>query len=113
MSVPAEKAKRPVAITIICVLGFIGAAITVPIIFSSIASSIGAWYPPYLAVSAVVGLACMVGLWMMKKWAVFTYTGLLALNQVVMMAMGIWNVFALVIPLIVVVIAFMNLSKMS
>lgn len=112
-SAPAEKAKRPVAITVICVLGFIGAALSVPVIFSSVAQSIGAWYPPYLAFSSVVGLACMVGLWLMKKWAVFTYTALLVINQVVLMAMGVWNIFALVIPLIVVVIAFMNLSKMS
>lgn len=114
MSMPtAEKAKRPIAITIMCVLGFVGAALSVPLIFSSAAQSIGAWYPPYLAFSSVVGLACMVGLWLMRKWAVFAYAGLFAINQVVLMAMGVWNVFALVIPLIVVVIAFMNLSKMS
>lgn len=112
-SAPAEKAKRPIAITIICVLGFIGAAVSVPLIFSATARSIGAWYPPYLAVCSIAGLACMVGLWLMKKWSVFAYAGLLAINQVVLMAMGVWNIFALVIPLIVVVVAFMNLSKMS
>ena len=112
-STPAEKAKRPIAITIICVVGFIGAVISVPLIFSSVAQSIGAWYPPYLAFCSVVGLACMVGLWMMKRWAVFLYTGLLVVNQVVLLAMGVWNPLALVLPLIVVVVAFMNLSKMS
>ncbi len=114
MSMPAaEKAKRPIAITIICVLGLIGAVVSVPLIFSSVARSIGAWYPPYLALCSVIGLACMVGLWMMKKWAVFLYTGLLVINQVVLLAMGVWNPLALVVPLIVVVVAFMNLSKMS
>ena len=29
--------ERPVAITIICILGFIGAALTIPLIFSDIA----------------------------------------------------------------------------
>lgn len=116
MTMPAENAdkpRRPIAITVICVLGFVGAALTVPVIFSSVAQSIGTWYPPYLALTSVVGLICMVGLWTMKRWAVFAYTALLVVNQVVMMAMGVWNIFALVIPLIVVVIAFMNLSKMS
>lgn len=112
-SAPAEKAKRPVAITIICVVGLLGAAIAVPLIFSSAAQSVGAWYPPYLALCSVVGLACMVGLWMMKKWAAFLYTGMTAVNQVVLLAMGVWNPLALVLPLIVVVVAFMNLSKMS
>lgn len=114
MSMPAaEKAKRPIAITIICVLGLLGAVISVPLIFSSVARGIGAWYPPSLALCSVIGLACMVGLWMMRKWAVFLYTGMVAVNQVVLLAMGVWNPLALALPLIVVAVAFMNLSKMS
>jgi hypothetical protein len=113
MSETTEKAKRPTSITVICVIGFIGALITVPLIFSPIAPQIGAWYPPYLAFSAVVGLVCMVGLWMMKKWAAYTYTGFVALNQIVLLAMGVWNILALLIPAIVIFFALKNVSKMS
>jgi len=113
MNDTTEKAKRPTSITVICVMGFIGALITVPLIFSPIAQQIGAWYPPYLGFSAVVGLICMVGLWMMKKWAAYTYTGFVALNQVVLLAMGAWNVMALLIPAIVIFFALKNASKMT
>jgi hypothetical protein len=61
--------KRPGIITAICVIGFIGALAAVPFIFSDLAKQIGAWYPPYLAFSAIVGLGCMIGLWMMKNGA--------------------------------------------
>jgi hypothetical protein len=105
--------KRPVAITVICILGFIGAALTVPLIFSPIARSIGAWYPPYLALSSVIGLICMIGLWMMKKWSIIVYTAFVAVNQVVMLAMGVWNVAALLIPAIVIAIGFSQFSKMD
>jgi hypothetical protein len=108
-----ERAKRPTSITVICVIGFLGALITVPLIFSSIAQQIGTWYPPYLAFSAVVGLFCMVGLWMMKKWAAYAYTGFVAVNQVVMLAMGVWNIMALLIPAIVIFFALKHVSKMS
>jgi hypothetical protein len=109
----SSVSERPVAITIICVLGFIGAALTIPLIFSGIARAIGAWYPPYLALSAVVGFVCIIGLWKMMKWAVFVYTAFVILNQVVLMTMGIWNIFALVIPAIVIAIGFIYLSKMK
>ncbi|MEY2498614.1 MAG: hypothetical protein QOD12_2170 [Verrucomicrobiota bacterium] len=105
-------AQRPVAITIICILGFIGAALTIPLIFSNVASAVGGWYPPYLGLSAVIGLVCMIGLWQMRKWAVFLYTAFCVVNQVVLMAMGVWNIFALVIPAIVIAIAFAYISKM-
>ena len=112
-STPTPPAKRPVAITVICILGFIGAALSIPLIFSSAAQSIGSWYPPYLGASSVVGLICMFGLWNMKKWSVFVYTLLVVVNQVVLFSMGLWNPFALLIPVIVIAIAFANLSKMS
>jgi hypothetical protein len=108
-----STSERPVAITIICILGFIGAALTIPAIFMSAASGIGAWYPPYLAFSAVVGLVCMIGLWKMMKWSVFAYTAFVVLNQVVLFSMGVWSIFALVIPAIVIAIGFAYLSRMK
>ena len=113
MNETTEKAKRPTSITVICVIGFIGILITVPLIFSPVAQQVGSWYPPYLGVSAVIGLACMVGLWMMKKWAAYTYTGFVALNQIVLLAMGVWNIMALLIPAIVIFFALKNVSKMT
>ncbi len=114
MNETTEKVKtRPISITVICVIGFIGALLTVPLIFSPIAQQIGAWYPPYLGFSAVIGLACMVGLWMMRKWAAYTYTGFVVLNQVVLLAMGVWNIMALLIPVVVIFFALKNVSKMT
>ena len=107
-----KSSRRPTAITVICVIGFIGALFTIPLIFSDIARKIGTWYPPFLAFTAVVGFICMVGLWKMRRWAVFTYTGFAALNQIVMLAMGVWSILALLIPGIVIAIGFTYLSKM-
>jgi len=108
-----QQAKRPIAITIICVLGFIGAAISVPLIFSDMARQIGNWYPPYLALSCMIGFACMVGFWYMKKWAVYTYAGFVGLSQIVLLAMGIWSGAALIIPAIVVGITFAYVKNMD
>jgi glycerol-3-phosphate acyltransferase PlsY len=105
--------KRPGIITAICVLGFIGPLFLIPIIFSDIATTIGSWYPPYLAFSGVVGFVCMVGLWMMKKWGTITYTALVGINQVVLIAMGEWNIFFLIIPGIVIAIVFSKFKEME
>jgi len=105
--------KRPIAITVICILGFIGAAFTIPIIFSDIARQVGSWYPPYLGLSTVIGLVSMLGLWKMKKWAAYTYTGFAALNQIVLLTMGVWNIMALIIPGIVIGIVLAHINKMD
>ena len=112
-SPPIEAAKsRPVIITVLCVAMFVGAVITVPIIFSQTARDIGAWYPPLLAFSAVVGFVCMIGIWKMRKWAVYAYTAFCVVNQVVLLATGLWNISALVIPGIFIAIMFSQVSKM-
>jgi len=107
------KTKRPTSITVICIVGFIGALLAVPLVFSPVAQQVGAWYPPYLGFSAIVGLACMVGLWMMKKWAAYTYTGFAIVNQVVLLAMDVWNVLALLVPAVVIAFALKHVSKMK
>jgi hypothetical protein len=104
--------KRPIAITIICVIGFIGAVLAVPLIFSETARGIAPWYPALLGVSSVIGLACMIGLWMMRKWAVYTYTAFAAVNQVILIATGLWNPVALLIPAIIIVVMFIYVSRM-
>src|SRR3954466_14369365 len=108
-----QPAARPVAITVICILGFIGAAVTLPLIFSATAAMIGSWYPPFLGLSALVGLICMIGLWKMKKWAVFLYTALVVVCQIVLLSTGLWNAFSLLVPAIIIAIAFAYLSKMT
>jgi hypothetical protein len=55
----------------------------------------------------------MVGLWMMKKWAAYLYTGFVLLNQIVLLAMGVWNIMAFIIPAIVVGIALYHVKKMK
>jgi len=108
-----RKTQRPVAITVVCIIGFIGALISVPMIFSQAAVAVGSWYPPYLGFAVVAGLICMIGLWLMKKWAAYLYTGLVLLNQIVLLAMGVWNIMALIIPAIVVGIALYHVKKMN
>ena len=110
----ASPKKRPTEITVICILGLIGALITIPIIFSpTIMQQLPNWYPPYLGFSALVGFACMVGFWFMKKWAVYVYAGLAIINQVILLSMGSWNIFGLLIPAIIVFFTAKNLSKMT
>jgi hypothetical protein len=107
------KAGRPASITIICIIGLLGALITVPLVFTVITHQVYTWYPLYTVFSFIIRLACLIGLWMMKKWAAYTYTGFAVLNQIVLLTAGRWNILALIIPAVVIFFALRNLSKMS
>ncbi len=105
--------KRPGIITVICVIGFVGALFTIPFIFSDTAKMISSWYPIYVAFSVIVGLVSMVGLWMMKKWGIITYTSFVGINQVVLIIFSVWNIFAIIIPGIIIAIGFSKFKEME
>lgn len=110
---PPASTQRPTAITVICILGFIGAAFTVPLLFLPTTWKIAPWYTPYLAVSAVIGLACMLGMWKLRRWAVVAYTAFAAINQIVLITTGLWNPLALGVPAAVVVIGFYYWKRLT
>ena len=96
--------ERPIIITVICILGFLGAAITIPLIFSELAKSVATWYPFYLAFAATIGVICMLGLWKMKKWGFYLYVALAIFNQIVMLIKGIWSPYGLMLPVLLILI---------
>lgn len=98
------KTERPLAITVICILGFIGAGLSIPMVFSDIARQIGNWFPPYSGSIAAISLVCMIGLWFTKKWAIYAYTCLVTVNQIVLITMNRWNIFTLAIQVIIVAV---------
>jgi hypothetical protein len=59
------------------------------------------------------GVDRVFGQYGMKKWAVLVYAGFFVLNQVIMFTTGIWNVFALIIPAVVIVIGLAHFSEMT
>lgn len=109
-----SPAKRPVVITVMTILGFIGIAAVIAIFFTDNVSIVGHWYPPYLAVSALIGFICMLGFWNMKKWALFAYIIFFVTNQVVIYIMGIWNFqFGFIVPIIFIGIVIHHYKKLT
>ncbi|MEM7705660.1 MAG: hypothetical protein AAF358_08920 [Pseudomonadota bacterium] len=111
--VTEEKPKRPLSISIVCVLALLGAVFSFPAVFSEFSRSVGSWFPPYLVISSLIGAACFVGLWFMKKWAVYTYIGYIAFSNIALFLLEFWVPFAEIIPCIVIIVALSHIPKMS
>ncbi|RTL70536.1 MAG: hypothetical protein EKK41_12555 [Hyphomicrobiales bacterium] len=103
---------RPVLISILCVVGFLGLPMTVWLIVSGAAAGVAPWYPLLLGVSGIVGLVCLVGLWMMRKWAVYAYAAFAVINQLILLATGLWSPLALIIPTVFIALMFIYLPRM-
>ena len=116
--------KRPLIITIICVLGLIYAASSIPEIFSDNAVQFGAWYPSYIVLITIIDIACMIGLWHMKKWSVIVYTIKTGVAQTVFFVMWfssfitpliliLAGFISIIIPLIIIITGFIKIGDMD
>ncbi|MBI5887660.1 MAG: DUF2127 domain-containing protein [Deltaproteobacteria bacterium] len=82
----AEKPKRPLIISIICILNFISlpfyfAMLTNPETKAALEKDYGSAYVPTAFVLAAFSTVAIMGLWRMKRWGVcvFTAAGIIGL----------------------------------
>lgn len=108
----SKETNRPVAITFVCTVAFVWASLSIPLIFFSTSKYIGAWYPPYLAFTVVASYASGFGIWSMKKWGFYAYVGFNIINQIILISMEMWSLFSILIPAIVIGVAYTHLKSM-
>ncbi|MGJ0514206.1 MAG: hypothetical protein ACR65O_00475 [Methylomicrobium sp.] len=104
--------EKPATIIAICVIGLINAIQMINLVFSPMSKQVGAIYPVYFSFSVVLSLICIAGLWLLKRWAALFYMVLLICNQIVLVAMGYWEVTAAIIPAAIILLLFKHLDKM-
>jgi len=117
MSESTAKPKRPSSITLLCVfgvyyLGFIFWSTFNPS-FSLTVQRLGLGVTIYFLLSALALFLGAIGLWLMKKWGLYTFAATLVINQIVGLISGSGNLGPFVILAIVGYIGYRNLSKMS
>jgi hypothetical protein len=90
-----SKAGRPTVLSILCVLGLFGCFLKTIMVISPSVQNYGRWYAVYVSLSAVVMIACLCGLWLMKKWAFWSFLVYFIVNMWIYFEMGILNLKAI------------------
>jgi len=113
--------KRPTLITIICILGFIGAVLTPIGLFVNSFSPTGVVEPPvqfpiwYIIFSLVLLLAYLFGLveiWKMRRRGIEIYTITAIVEYVIGFIFGFASILGLVVSIIAIGLIWMYYKKM-
>lgn len=116
------ESERPLLVTIICVLGFIGVPLTFIGIVFNMLNPVGLiltelmmpmWYSVFSLVLLVPYLAALIFVWKMRKIGLITYTGLAVLDYVVGFMSGFATILGLVISAIAIGLLWTQFKKMS
>ena len=68
-----KEKRRPLLISIICIIGFIWIVFTFPGVCSPFMKKIGNWVPALYGFIIACSFISYVGVWHMKKWGVHLY----------------------------------------
>lgn len=93
---------RPQAVSIICVLAFVGAV--AGILLALLSGSIGLDYKIWIIGLSAVQLKAVQGIWNMKKWGVVLFAVKLVAAQLGMMVAGDWSALGMMVPVLMMLI---------
>ncbi len=113
--------KRPILVTIFCILGFIG--VPSSILFALLGISavslalnftpMPAWYSIFGIVLALLYLASLIYIWKMRKIGLITHTILAIIDFTVGFAFGFADIWGLLISIIVIGLLYTQFNKMK
>lgn len=105
-----KKVKRPLLITIICILGFMGIPLQIFGLSSIADVIIPSWYSILNVLFALAYLVGLIFIWKMKKWGLILYTSLAIVEGTIMFSLDIANTASLGISVILLAVLW-TLSK--
>ncbi len=109
----AEKPRPPWAITLIALLIGIGGGISFSITLLFLASGNT---QPHVFVGgalAIMMALCVRGFWLMRRWAVYLFSAMVVISQLGAIAADNFDPLSLVLPGLLLAIAFAYRSRMS
>lgn len=74
--------KRPIILSVICIIGFLWIVFTFPGMFSPATKKLGDWVPAVYGLIIALSFISFIGVWNMKRWGVEMYIGVFFAKQV-------------------------------
>lgn len=105
------KPERPLPITLLCIAGFLACSLGMILVYSPSILREGMVYALYRSLGFTFLVVCFAGLWMMRRWSVWTLAAYFILNQAVCLSYGIWEKGTLG-PLLILALAIVYYRRM-
>lgn len=67
----------------------------------------------FYIINNLIAIICIIGIWKMKIWAIFTYISAFAVNQAILLFYDQWFIFQAILPFIVIGIVLKEIEKMN
>lgn len=111
--------KRPIIITIVSILGFLGAAfmllsLLIPSVRTQLIQQYGAIMIPISVLTFIFGLAGIIGYWNMRKWGVYLYSVMAIISIVSGILLNMQTgISSYIMPIVIIGIGILYYNRMT
>ena len=111
----ARQPNAPISISIICVLGFIGSlyALGQTLAYYPMISRSGSWISFLIVFLIFARVINLCGLWMMRRWAAYTWFVLFVLHQLSLVIAGTWKITSFISQAIATFFILLHTDRMK
>jgi len=116
------KSKRPVIVSIMCIIGWIMVVFSFIYAFSPTVKKIGDFYPPLYSLVICLEFISCVGMWYMKKWGVHLFILAFSGKETLLLLMNdfsntglslVFSVFFILLSLILIIVMLCYYRRMD
>ena len=76
-------------------------------------SALPAWFSNYYVGITLAGFIGISGIWMMRKWGLAIFAVSVIIDQFMLINQQHWNIFSLLLPMMVIMVAISHLQEMK
>ncbi len=107
--------KRPLLITIICIIGFIWIVFSLPAVFSPSVKKLGDWYPALFGLIVASSFIAYIGVWNMKRWGCSLFIITFFIKEILLVLINDINYVGIVVSVFIisVMVAFYKRMDMN
>jgi hypothetical protein len=108
--------KRPVILTIICIVGLLWSLLNFIFVFSPFIKKISDWAPAIYGIIVAFQFIAFIGVWHMKRWGVlfyFLYFFLTQIFSILINDIGLWEKVGIVLSSIFIIFFLIFYRKMD
>jgi hypothetical protein len=105
--------KRPILLSIVCIIGFIWIIFSFPGIFAPAVKKLGDFYPALLGLIVASTFISLIGIWHMKRWGVNLYIAVFFIKQLFLILINDVNIPGIAISIIFISCMLPYFKKMD
>lgn len=92
--------KRPLLLSILCIIGFIWVIFSFPGIFAPAVKKLGDFYPALVGLIVAATFISLIGLWHMKRWGVNLYVAVFFIKQLFLIWINDTNIPGIIVSIL-------------